>query len=56
MYLTAQRLVEASQGKSKLEKTVVKLGWGSQGQGSPAPQTGTAKADPAQAKNCKTHD
>ena len=40
MYGTAQRLVEASQGKGKSEKTVIKPGWGSWGQGSPAPPDG----------------
>ena len=51
MYRTTQRIVEASQRKSKPEGTVVKLGWGSWGQGSLAPQMGKAKANPAQAKN-----
>ena len=40
MYGTTQRLVEVSQGKSKSEKTVIKPGWGSQGQGSLAPPDG----------------
>ena len=37
--------------RANQKKTVIKLRWGSRGQGSPAPQTGTAKADLAQAKN-----
>ena len=40
MYRTTQRIVEASQRKSKPEGTVVKLGWGSWGQGSLAPPDG----------------
>ena len=50
MYRTTQRLVEASQRKSKPEKTVIKPGWGSQGQGSLAPpdRYGQGQSGPGQ--------
>ena len=56
-YRTTQRIVEASQRKSKPEGTVVKLGWGSWGQGSLAPpdRYGQGQSSPGQ-KLTNPHD
>ena len=40
-----------SEGANRVQEPIIKQGWGSRGEGSTAPQVGTAQANTAKANN-----